>query len=103
MVKHRPCGITCRIRAGNTYSEIAEMAGTSATYIETHYKHYDDEMLRMAALKSFHIDKSGIILPTDPITPTIIVMRLCDLLWEFSRVFGGGNSTLENTSKGQLP
>ena len=57
----RHFGITCRIRAGNTYSEIAEMAGTSATYIETHYKHYDDEMLKTAALKSFQIDKSGII------------------------------------------
>jgi integrase len=57
----RHFGITCRIRAGNTYSEIAEMAGTSATYIETHYKHYDDGMLRTAALKSFSIDKSGII------------------------------------------
>ena len=57
----RHFGLTCRIRAGNTYSEIAEMAGTSATYIETHYKHYDDGMLRTAALKSFSIDKSGII------------------------------------------
>ena len=57
----RHFGITCRIRAGNTYSEIAEMAGTSATYIETHYKHYDDEMLKTAALKSFQIDKSDII------------------------------------------
>lgn len=57
----RHFGITCRIRAGNTYSEIAEMAGTSATYIETHYKHYDDGMLRTAALKSFSIDASGIL------------------------------------------
>ena len=57
----RHFGITCRIRAGNTYSEIAEMAGTSAFYIESHYKHYDDEMLRSAALKSFQIDKSGIV------------------------------------------
>ena len=48
----RHYGITSRIRAGNTYSEIAEMAGTSAAYIESHYKHYDDEMLKSAALKS---------------------------------------------------
>ena len=93
MVKHRPCGINCRIRAGNTFSEFSEMAGTSAIYVEMHYKHYDDEMLRMAALQSFSIDKSGIILPTVPITPTIIVMHLGDLLWGFSRVFGGGNTT----------
>ncbi len=57
----RHFGITCRIRAGNTYSEIAEMAGTSASYIETHYKHYDDEMLKSAALKSYQIDRSGIV------------------------------------------
>ncbi len=57
----RHFGITCRIRAGNTYSEIAEMAGTSATYIETHYKHYDDEMLKTTALKTLQIDPSGII------------------------------------------
>ena len=80
MVKHFPCSITCRIRAGNTFIEMAKMAGTSATYIEIHYKHYVDEMLRMAALKSLHIDKSGNILPTVPIIPTIIVMRLGDLL-----------------------
>jgi len=61
----RHFGITCRIRAGNTYSEIAEMAGTSATYIENHYKHYDDEMLRTAALKSFRVDGSGGIDFTD--------------------------------------
>ena len=57
----RHFGITCRIRAGNTYSEIAEMAETSAKYIETHYKHYDDVMLWTAALKSVRIDNSGII------------------------------------------
>ena len=61
----RHFGITCLIRAGNTYSEIAEMAGTSATYIENHYKHYDDEMLRTAALKSFRVDGSGGIDFTD--------------------------------------
>ncbi len=57
----RHFGITCRIRAGNTYSEIAEMAGTAAVNIESHYKHYDDEILKSAALKSFQIDKSGIV------------------------------------------
>ena len=51
MVKHFPRRITCRIRAGNTFSEIAEMVGTSATYIEIYYNHYNDDMLRMAAVK----------------------------------------------------
>tara|TARA_E500000331_G_scaffold168731_2_gene163203 strand:+ start:402 stop:617 length:216 start_codon:yes stop_codon:yes gene_type:complete len=69
MVKHFPRRITCRIRAGNTFSEIAEMEGTSATYIEIYYKHYNADMLRMAALKSLRIDKFSIILPTIPIIP----------------------------------
>jgi predicted transcriptional regulator len=58
----RHFGIICRIRAGNTYSEIAEMAGTSASYIKTHYKHYDDSMLKTAALKSFRIDSTGVVV-----------------------------------------
>ena len=49
----RHFGITCRNRTENTYSEIAEMAGTSATYVQTYFKHYDDGVLRTAALKSF--------------------------------------------------
>ena len=57
----RHFGITCRIGAGNTYSEIAEIAGTAAVNIESHYKHYDDEMLKSAALKSFQIDKSRFV------------------------------------------
>ena len=42
------------------------MVGNSATYMEIHYKHYDDEMLKTAALKSFQIDKSGIIFSDWP-------------------------------------
>ena len=56
----RHFGITCRIRAKVPYGDIAELAGTSSTYIETHYAHYDDEMKIGAAIKNFHIDKDGI-------------------------------------------
>lgn len=54
--------ITCRIRAGNSYSEISAMAGTSASYIEADDKHYDDSMLKTAALKSFRIDSTGVVV-----------------------------------------
>ena len=57
----RHFGITCRIRAKVPYGDIAEIAGTSSTYIETHYAHYDDGMKIDAAIKNFNIDKNGIL------------------------------------------
>jgi len=58
----RHFGITCRIRAGNVLSDIGQIAGTSVSHIESHYGHYDVEMLRKTALKNFTIDKNGISL-----------------------------------------
>jgi hypothetical protein len=50
------------------------------------------------------------VLPTDSIAPPNIVMRLCDPLWSFSRVFSGGRrymraaeKHLDNVCKGQFP
>ena len=57
----RHFGITCRIRAKVPFGDIAEIAGTSSTYIETHYAHYDDGMKIDAAIKNFNIDKNGIL------------------------------------------
>ena len=57
----RHFGITCRIRAGVKYSDIASMAGTSVTNIETHYGHYDDQMKISSAIKTYDIDENGII------------------------------------------
>ncbi len=57
----RHFGITCRIRAKVSFGDIAEIAGTSSTYIETHYAHYDDGMKIDAAIKNFNIDKNGIL------------------------------------------
>ena len=57
----RHFGITCRIRAKVPYLDIAQIAGTSATHVENHYGHFDDQMKRSAALKNFSIDKNGII------------------------------------------
>ena len=58
----RHFGITCRIRAGVRMSEIAKLAGTSVTYIEAHYGHIDDQMLKSAALQNFKIMDNGLIL-----------------------------------------
>jgi len=57
----RHFGITCRIRAKVPYGDIAEIAGTSSTYIENHYSHYDDDMKINAAMQSFTIDAHGIV------------------------------------------
>ena len=43
-------------------SEIAKVAGTSVTYIEAHYGHIDDQMLKSAALRNFKIMENGLIL-----------------------------------------
>lgn len=56
----RHFGITCRVRAKVPYLDIAKVAGTSATHIENHYSHYDDDMLRSTALKNFTVTSTGI-------------------------------------------
>ena len=61
----RHFGITMRLKAGNLMSEVAQIAGTSTSHIETHYQHYDDTMARSVAVKNFSIDKRGIILRDD--------------------------------------
>ncbi len=58
----RHFGITCRIRAGVRLSEIATIAGTSTTYIDKHYGHIDDQMLKSAAMQTFKISKEGVII-----------------------------------------
>jgi len=57
----RHFGITCRIRAKVPYLDIATVAGTSATHIENHYGHYDDDMLKSTALKNFTVTTSGLV------------------------------------------
>ena len=56
----RHFGITCRIRAKVTLSDISQLAGTSVSHIESHYGHYDDDMLRQASIKNFTVDTHGI-------------------------------------------
>jgi integrase len=56
----RHFGITCRIRAKVMLSDISQLAGTSISHIESHYGHYDDDMLRQASIRNFTVDTYGI-------------------------------------------
>ena len=56
----RHFGITCRIRAKVPLADISKIAGTSVSHIETHYGHYDDDMLKSTALKNFTVTAFGI-------------------------------------------
>ena len=70
--------------------KLQEMAGTSATYIETHYKHYDDEMLKTTALKSFQIEKSGIVFTEYYNTPFGIKKVCVTLYGSYRGCLSGG-------------
>ena len=61
----RHFGITCRLRAGVSHFDISKLAGTSVSNIEQHYGHIDTQMLRTAALRSFEIDKDGLLITTE--------------------------------------
>lgn len=56
----RHFGITCRIRAKVLLSDIAQIAGTSTSHVESTYGHFDDGMLRQASIKNFSVDNHGI-------------------------------------------
>jgi len=56
----RHFGITCRLRANASIWDIAKLAGTSTTYIDRNYGHFDEEMARSVAVKNFIHDKHGI-------------------------------------------
>lgn len=47
---------------GGHISVIAKVAGTTATYVEAHYGHIDDWMLKPAALQYFKIINNGLIV-----------------------------------------
>jgi len=58
----RHFGITCRIRAKVPFGDISKVAGTSVSHIESHYGHYDDDMLKSTALRNFSIKPDGLSL-----------------------------------------
>lgn len=56
----RHFGITARLRAQVSHTDIAAIAGTGVLNIQNHYGHIDLEMQKRAALKNFKIHKDGI-------------------------------------------
>ena len=49
----RHFGITMRMKSGVSIADVAVLAGTSVSHIETHYRHIDDETMKDSALQNF--------------------------------------------------
>ena len=58
----RHFSITCRLRAGASVFDVSKLAGTSVSFIDTHYGHFDDAMAREVALKNFRYGKDRIAI-----------------------------------------
>ena len=56
----RHYGVTCRLRAGASAFDIANIVGTGIIFIQEHYGHFDQSMARAVALKHFAYSKDGI-------------------------------------------
>ena len=56
----RHYGVTCRLRAGASAFDIANIVGTGIIFIQEHYGHFDQSMARAVALKHFSYSKDGI-------------------------------------------
>ena len=55
----RHFGITMRMKSGVPIADVAAIAGTSVSHIETHYRHIDDEVMIDSALRNFTPVKEG--------------------------------------------
>ena len=53
-------GITMRMKSGVPIADVASVAGTSVSHIETHYRHIDDEVMIDSALRNFTPVKEGV-------------------------------------------
>ena len=56
----RHFGITMRMKSGVPIADVASVAGTSVSHIETHYRHIDDEVMIDSALRNFIPVKEGV-------------------------------------------
>lgn len=56
----RHFGITMRMKSGVPIADVASIAGTSVSHIETHYRHIDDEVMIDSALRNFTPVKEGL-------------------------------------------
>jgi integrase len=61
----RHYGITCRLKAGVKVYDIAQMAGTSVSQIESHYGHFDQSMSRAASLLNYRDTRERIVFEGD--------------------------------------
>jgi hypothetical protein len=55
----RHFGITMRMKSGVPVADVASVAGTSVSHIETHYRHIDDDVMIDSALRNFAPLKEG--------------------------------------------
>jgi integrase len=58
----RHFGITCRLRAGASVFDVANIAGTSIAHIQSNYGHFDQRMSVAASLLNFSYDEEGLSL-----------------------------------------
>jgi integrase len=49
----RHFGITMRMKSGVPIADVASIAGTSVSHIETHYRHIDDDVMKESGLRNF--------------------------------------------------
>jgi integrase len=56
----RHFGITMRMKSGVPIADVASVAGTSVSHLETHYRHIDDEVMIDSALRNFTPVKEGV-------------------------------------------
>tara|TARA_Y100000294_G_C8535893_1_gene329040 strand:- start:170 stop:1468 length:1299 start_codon:yes stop_codon:yes gene_type:complete len=58
----RHFGISMRIYAGVSFEDLSQMAGTSFSFIENHYRHTDPSRLIREAEKDFSVDENGFVI-----------------------------------------
>jgi integrase len=56
----RHFGITMRMKSGVPIADVASVAGTSVSHIETHYRHIDDDVMKETGLRNFAPVKEGV-------------------------------------------
>ena len=57
----RHFGITMRIISGVNVVDVSKLAGTSIGHIENTYLKYREEQMKTSALKTFSINKQGLV------------------------------------------
>ena len=56
----RHFGITMRMKSSVPIADVAAIAGTSVSHIETHYRHIDDDVMKESGLRNFTPVKEGV-------------------------------------------